>query len=79
MAGDIVNLNKVRKSKARDEKDRQADVNRTKFGRDKAERAHDAEAEKRRALILDGAKLLTKPTQGGGATGISAANPKPKT
>lgn len=37
--GDIVNLNQVRKAKARDGERRQAEENRAKFGRSKGEKA----------------------------------------
>ncbi|SBW02127.1 conserved hypothetical protein [uncultured Alphaproteobacteria bacterium] len=39
---EIVNLRQARKRKLRAEKDRQAEENRARFGRPKAERAHDA-------------------------------------
>ena len=38
MSAEIVNLRKARKSKARADKERQADRNRAKFGRPKRER-----------------------------------------
>ena len=51
-----VNLNKVRKARARDEKRAQAEANAVKFGRTKAEKAaQKAAAEKARSLI-DGHK-----------------------
>ena len=54
---EIVNLNRWRKAKARDEKNRQAETNRIAFGRTKAEKqATRQEAEQRRA-DLDGKKL----------------------
>ncbi len=52
----IVNLNKARKSRARDTARKQADANAVKFGRTKAEKAKDqAEAEKE-SRDLDGHK-----------------------
>lgn len=46
--GDIVNLNRFRKQRDRDEKARTAATNRAKHGRTKEEKAHeDAEAERR--------------------------------
>jgi hypothetical protein len=39
---EIVNLNRVRKAKAREDRAAQADANRTKFGRTKAERERQA-------------------------------------
>ncbi|MGC6328946.1 DUF4169 family protein [Rhizorhabdus sp. FW153] len=55
--GDVVNLNKLRKAKARVEAKVQAEANRAKFGRTKAERKRD---EKERAILMrkvEGAKL----------------------
>ncbi len=52
----IVNLNKARKSRARDAARKQADANAVKFGRTKAEKTRDrAEAEKA-SRDLDGQK-----------------------
>ena len=59
MPADIVNLNKVRKAKARAEKAGEAAVNREKFGRSKAERARLAAEDARRQRELDGAQRLT--------------------
>jgi hypothetical protein len=56
MSGDLVNLRRFRKDKARAEKDATAAANRAKFGRTKEQKAADAaEADKARRL-LDGAK-----------------------
>lgn len=51
---DIVNLNKIRKQKARELKDNLAAENRVRFGRTKAEKARDAAeaADARRKLDL---------------------------
>lgn len=38
MTGTVINLNKARKSRARDEKRKSADENAVKFGRSKTER-----------------------------------------
>ena len=54
--GEIVNLNKARKSRARQDAQADAAANRAKHGRTKAERAKDAQAEARRKALLDGAK-----------------------
>ncbi|MEL6859706.1 MAG: DUF4169 family protein [Pseudomonadota bacterium] len=51
-----INLNKFRKQKARADKDQQAQENRIKFGRTKAEKSRDkAEADKANTTI-DGAR-----------------------
>ena len=53
---EIVNLNKIRKDKARAEDDSLAQANRVKHGRTKAEKENDRRAEERRALLHDGKK-----------------------
>jgi hypothetical protein len=53
--GEIVNLNKVRKARAKAELAAQAVANRVKHGRTPAERANDRRAEARRHALLDGA------------------------
>jgi len=55
MAG-IVNLNKARKARAKVEAGKQAEANRAKFGRTKAEKERDAAEQARRDARLDGAK-----------------------
>jgi hypothetical protein len=56
--GDVVNLNRFRKKKAREDKARQAETNRRLHGRTKEERARD-EAQKRRLKDkLDGVFLV---------------------
>ena len=55
--GDVVNLNKFRKRRAKQAEQRQADTNRRLHGRTKAERAHDAAQKKRLETSVDGAKL----------------------
>jgi len=54
--GEIVNLNKARKARAKAEDQAQAAANRTKHGRTRTEKANDARAEARRKALLDGAK-----------------------
>ncbi|MBR0667282.1 DUF4169 family protein [Roseomonas hellenica] len=54
---EIVNLNRVKKAKARAEAEKTAAANRIKHGRTKAERAKDAAEEARRRALLDGARL----------------------
>ncbi|MBA2934709.1 DUF4169 family protein [Sphingomonas sp. CGMCC 1.13654] len=53
---EIVNLNRARKAKAKAEAGRQAEANRTKFGRTKPERDRDVAEQVRRDALLDGAK-----------------------
>ena len=47
----------ARKAKARADKASQAQVNRARFGRTKAQRQIDAAEEQRRAALLEGAKI----------------------
>lgn len=54
---EIVNLNRFRKARKRQDTDRQADANRVKFGRTKAEKENDRRAEERRRQEIDGKKL----------------------
>lgn len=56
--GDVVNLNRYRKKKARQEKERRAETNRRLHGRTKAERASEEAQKKRIEEKLDGAYLV---------------------
>ena len=49
----VVNLNKFRKAKAKSDKKSSAPINRIKFGRSKADKASENEAEKKRNELLD--------------------------
>jgi hypothetical protein len=53
----VINLRQARKAKARADKAGQAEANRAKFGRTKAQRAADAAEERKRTALLDGARL----------------------
>lgn len=55
--GNVVNLNRFRKQKAKEQREKQADVNRRLHGRTKAERAHDELQRKQLTRSVDGAKL----------------------
>jgi len=54
--GEIVNLNKARKARTKQEAEANAAANRAKHGRTKAEKANEARDEARRKALLDGAK-----------------------
>ncbi len=56
MSADIVNLRQARKARARAESVRQADENRVRFGRKKADRRREAAELDLAARRLDGAK-----------------------
>ncbi len=55
--GDLINLNKARKAKARNVAHATSEANRVKFGRTKAEKDQDKLEKARAAKLLDGAKL----------------------
>lgn len=54
---EIVNLRRVRKDKARRDRESEADANRRRFGRTKAEKRTDKDAEIRARRSLDGKQL----------------------
>jgi hypothetical protein len=54
---EIVNLNRMRKAKARAEDESRAQANRIKYGRTKAEKENDRRAEERSALLHQGKAL----------------------
>ena len=58
---EIVNLNRVKKGKARDSEQRLAAENRVRFGRTKAEKANDRRETARREQLLS-VKELAPPT-----------------
>jgi hypothetical protein len=55
--GNVVNLNKFRKRKAKADRERQAEVNRRLHGRTAAERARDELQKRRLTTGLEGARL----------------------
>jgi hypothetical protein len=55
--GDVVNLNKERKAKARSDAKFVAEANRAKFGRTRAEKDRDRIDKARADRLVDGAKL----------------------
>ena len=54
---EIVNLNRMRKAKARAEDESRAQANRIKYGRTKAAKENDRRAEERSARLLRGKQL----------------------
>ena len=54
--GEIVNLNRARKAKARDAAETKAAENRAKYGQTKAERARLASEKAKQRAVTDGAK-----------------------
>lgn len=59
--GDVVNLNKFRKRKAKADRSKRAEVNRRLHGRTKAERARDELQKRQLTRHVDGAKLERTP------------------
>jgi hypothetical protein len=59
--GDVVNLNKFRKRKAKTEAEKRAETNRRLHGRTKAERARDALQKQQLETKVDGARLEKPP------------------
>lgn len=55
--GDLINLNKARKAKAKSVARATAEANRAKFGRTKAEKVRDRQDKARAERVLDGAML----------------------
>lgn len=58
MTADIINLNKVRKARARAERAAEAAANRAKFGRSKAERTQSAAEGEKLRRELDGTRRV---------------------
>ena len=55
--GDVVNLNQVRKAREKLTRERQATVNRARFGRDKTERQRSVDDQNKLKKDLDGKAL----------------------
>jgi hypothetical protein len=55
--GETINLKQFKKRAERDRSAKQAETNRARFGRSKAERAHDEQREKRAAELLNQHRL----------------------
>ncbi len=55
--GDVINLNRFRKARDKNEKTRQAEENRRTHGRDKAEKQRQAREKESADRDLDGKKL----------------------
>ena len=54
---EIVNLRRARKDKARQQRESEADANRRRFGRSKAEKAGDKDARERARRDIDSKKI----------------------
>lgn len=61
MAGNVVNLNRFRKKKAREDKEKQAEINRIRHGRTGAEKERELAERQRAARTLDGKRIEPTP------------------
>lgn len=59
--GDVVNLNRFRKARRRDEQSRQAGANRARHGQSKVEKLAAAREHDRQRRLLDGQRLDDSP------------------
>lgn len=59
--GDVVNLRKWRRAKAREDDASQAAANRAAFGRTRGQKQRDEAEETKRRALLDAAKLESRP------------------
>ena len=57
MASNVVNLNRFRKKKQREEKAKQAEINRIRHGRTQAEKDRERAERERTARLIDGKRL----------------------
>ena len=57
MVGDVVNLNRFRKKKQREDKAKQAEINRVRHGRTKADRERELLKREVAARVLEGKRL----------------------
>lgn len=57
MSSNVVNLNRFRKKKQREEKAKQAEINRIRHGRTQAEKDHERLSRERATRLLDGKRL----------------------
>jgi hypothetical protein len=55
--GDVVNLNRFRKTREKAERTKEAEANRARFGRTKTEKERDRKEAERKTQTLDGHKL----------------------
>lgn len=75
--GDVVNLNKFRKRKAKAERTKRAETNRRLHGRTKAERARDELAKRQLTRQVDGAKLERTPQSDAKGSGDDSPESEP--
>ncbi len=75
MAGNVVNLNRFRKNKQREERAKQAEINRIRHGRTKAQKEREVADRERAARMLEG-KRLERGGEESAALGNSSEGPE---
>lgn len=65
--GDVVNLNRFRKTRKRAQDKARASENRVRHGRTRSEKRRDADADERRGRLLEESRLPRGDTNGGDA------------
>ncbi len=63
VSGNVVNLNRFRKKKQREEKAKQAEINRIRHGRTQAEKDRERAERERAARLIDGKRLERGPEE----------------
>lgn len=63
MAGNVVNLNRFRKKKAREDQAKQADINRVRHGRTQAQKDLELADRERAERLLAGKRLEQEPEE----------------
>ncbi|RYG65835.1 DUF4169 family protein [bacterium] len=63
MAGNVVNLNRFRKKKAKEAKEKQAEINRIRHGRTGAEKERELAERRRATRALDGKRIEGVPDE----------------
>ena len=61
MSSNVVNLNRFRKKKQREEKAKQAEINRIRHGRTQAEKDRERAERERATRLIDGKRLERRP------------------
>ncbi len=75
MAGNVVNLNRFRKKKQREQKAKQAEINRIRHGRTQAEKDRERVERERAARAIDGKRLEQGPDDERGSSPDDGAGP----
>ena len=75
VSSNVVNLNRFRKKKQREEKAKQAEINRIRHGRTQAEKDRERAERERAARLIDGKRLERGPEENlGGDTAAESSD-----